>query len=313
METRAHHVVIGLFTLIVVTAALLFCLWLTNAGSNRQFNLYDIVFNEPVSGLSQGSTVQYSGIRVGEVTQLRLDRDNPNKVWARVRVSASTPIRQDTQARLTVAGITGTSNIQFSSGNQSSPLLEGEDGEIPVIVATPSPMSQLLANGESFMSNANEVLVRLNQLLEPDNQQRLIRTLDNLALVTQTVADQRSDIRTMLQQLAQASKQANDTLAQTNRLLRNANGLMEGQGKQLLGDAAKTMASLQNTSTILNKLVSENQTSLNNGMQGMNELGPAVDELRRTLATLRAAVSRLEENPAALLRGRERTQEFTPR
>ena len=39
---------------------------------------------------------------------------------------------------------------------------------------------------------------------------------------------------------------------------------------------------------------------------------PAVDELRRTLATLRAAVSRLEENPAALLRGRERTQEFTP-
>ena len=173
-------------------------------------------------------------------------------------------------------------------------------------------MSQLLANGENFMTNANEVLVRLNQLLAPDNQQRLVTTLDNLALVTQTVADQRGDLRTLLQQLAQASKQANETLTQTNRLLRNANGLMDGQGKQLDSDAAKTMASLQNTSTILNKLVSENKTSLNNGMQGMNELGPAVDELRRTLATLRAAVSRLEENPAALLRGRERTQEFTP-
>ena len=312
METRAHHVVIGLFTLIVVSAALLFCLWLTNSGSDRQFRLYDIVFNEPVSGLSQGSTVQYSGIRVGEVTQLRLDRDNPNKVWARIRVSASTPIREDTQARLTVAGITGTSNIQFSSGSQTSPLLEGKDDEVPIIIATPSPMSQLLANGENFMTNANEVLVRLNQLLAPDNQQRLVTTLDNLALVTQTVADQRGDLRTLLQQLAQASKQANETLTQTNRLLRNANGLMDGQGKQLVSDAAKTMASLQNTSTILNKLVSENKTSLNNGMQGMNELGPAVDELRRTLATLRAAVSRLEENPAALLRGRERTQEFTP-
>jgi ABC-type transporter Mla subunit MlaD len=155
-------------------------------------------------------------------------------------------------------------------------------------------MSQLLANGENFMTNANEVLVRLNQLLAPDNQQRLVTTLDNLALVTQTVADQRGDLRTLLQQLAQASKQANETLTQTNRLLRNANGLMDGQGKQLVSDAAKTMASLQNTSTILNKLVSENKTSLNNGMQGMNELGPAVDELRRTLATLRAAVSRLK-------------------
>ena len=104
-------------------------------------------------------------------------------------------------------------------------------------------MSQLLANGENFMTNANEVLVRLNQLLAPDNQQRLVTTLDNLALVTQTVADQRGDLRTLLQQLAQASKQANETLTQTNRLLRNANGLMDGQGKQLVSDAAKTIAS----------------------------------------------------------------------
>lgn len=91
-------------------------------------------------------------------------------------------------------------------------------------------MSQLLANGENFMTNANEVLVRLNQLLAPDNQQRLVTTLDNLALVTQTVADQRGDLRTLLQQLAQASKQANETLTQTNRLLRNANGLRMGRG-----------------------------------------------------------------------------------
>jgi phospholipid/cholesterol/gamma-HCH transport system substrate-binding protein len=46
------------------------------------------------------------------------------------------PIREDTQARLTVAGITGTSNIQFSSGSQTSPLLEGKDDEVPIIIAT---------------------------------------------------------------------------------------------------------------------------------------------------------------------------------
>lgn len=72
METRAHHVLIGLFTLIIFTAVLLFSLWLTKSGTDRQFKQYDIVFNEAVSGLSQGSTVNYSGIRVGEVTMLRL-------------------------------------------------------------------------------------------------------------------------------------------------------------------------------------------------------------------------------------------------
>ena len=39
METRAHHVVIGLFTLIVVSAALLFCLWLTNSGDKTELVL----------------------------------------------------------------------------------------------------------------------------------------------------------------------------------------------------------------------------------------------------------------------------------
>jgi phospholipid/cholesterol/gamma-HCH transport system substrate-binding protein len=313
METRAHHVLIGLFTLIIFTAVLLFSLWLTKSGTDRQFKQYDIVFNEAVSGLSQGSTVNYSGIRVGEVTQLRLDPNVPTKVWARIRVTASAPIRQDTQARLAIAGITGTSNIQLSGGSEASPMLTGEDGAIPVIIATPSPLTQLLANGEDVMTNVNEVLVRLNQLMTPDNQQRLVNTLNNLEQITDTVAGQREDIRTILQQLALVTKQSNDTLAQTNRLVRNANVLLDGQGKQLVTNAANTMASLEKTSALLNKLIGENQQSLNSGIQGFNDLGPAVDELRRTLLTLRGAMNRLEENPSALLRGRERTKEFTPK
>ena len=120
METRAHHVLIGLFTLIIFTAVLLFSLWLSKSDSDRQFSMYDIVFNEAVSGLSQGSTVNYSGIRVGEVVQLRLDRDNPGKVWARNRVAASTTVHQDTQARLALAGFTRKSNIQLRGRSDTS-------------------------------------------------------------------------------------------------------------------------------------------------------------------------------------------------
>ncbi len=79
METRAHHVLIGLFSVIVIGAALLFGLWLAKSGSEGKFNYYDIVFNEAVSGLSQGSSVQYSGIKVGDVAFLRLDPKDPRK------------------------------------------------------------------------------------------------------------------------------------------------------------------------------------------------------------------------------------------
>lgn len=112
METRAHHVLIGLFSVIVIGAALLFGLWLAKSGSEGKFNYYDIVFNEAVSGLSQGSSVQYSGIKVGDVAFLRLDPKDPRKVWARIRVVASAPIKQDTTAKLALTGITGTSIIQ---------------------------------------------------------------------------------------------------------------------------------------------------------------------------------------------------------
>lgn len=312
METRAHHVVIGLFTLIVVCAALLFSLWLTKFGTDRQFKVYDVVFNETVSGLSQGSAVLYSGIRVGEVTQLWLDLENPSRVWARIRVSATTPIRQDTQARLAVAGITGTANLQLTSASQSSPLLESKAGEIPVIVATPSPLSQLLANGGDLMTRANEFLTRLNQVMAPDNQQRLHETLDNLEKITHAMSDGRESFGEMLGQLALASKQANETLTQAGLLLRNANGLLDGQGKKMVSDAARTMASLEETSAILNRLVGENKSSLDGGLQGLSQLGPAIEELRRTLATFRNSIIRLEENPSALLRGWERTQEVTP-
>ena len=91
METRARHVLIGLFTLIVAALAVLFALWLGRSEHSRDFHLYDIAFEEAVSGLSRGSTVEFNGIRVGDVVDLRLDPDNPRNVFARVRVERTPP------------------------------------------------------------------------------------------------------------------------------------------------------------------------------------------------------------------------------
>lgn len=312
METRAHYVVVGLFTIIVICAALLSSLWLTKAGSDKQFNYYDVVFNEAVNGLSQGSSVQYSGIKVGDITQLKLDPNNPNKVLARIRVSAATPIRQDTQAKLTPTGITGTAIIQLSSGKEFSPLLKGEGDNVPVIVATPSALSKLLTNSEDLMTNVNLLVGNLNDLVSQKNITSINKTLNNLEQITNSVNNERENIQVTLQQFALASKQANETLSQTNKLTQNANTLLNTQGKQLLTDATKTMASLEQTSSTLNKLLKENDKSIENGIQGLNELGPALSELHKTLTSLRSITTRLEENPAAYLSGQENPKEFTP-
>lgn len=89
METRAHHVLIGLCTVLVVAGALLFGLFLAKSSVDTEFKDYEVVFNEAVSGLSKGSSVQYSGIKVGDVVSLRLDPQDPGGCW-RGFVSAAT-------------------------------------------------------------------------------------------------------------------------------------------------------------------------------------------------------------------------------
>src|ERR1700750_712583 len=60
METRAHHILIRMLPVLVVLFGLGFGVWLAKAHSDQEWNYYDIVFNEAVTGLSRGGAVQYN-------------------------------------------------------------------------------------------------------------------------------------------------------------------------------------------------------------------------------------------------------------
>ena len=305
METRAHHVLIGLFTLLVAAAALVFCLWLTKAGRERDVDYYTIIFNEEVSGLSRGSPVQYSGIKVGDVVSLSLDPDDPRKVRARIRVTGRAPIKEDTGAKLALAGITGTALIQLTNGSPQSPRLVSKDDEDPVIIASPSPLSSLLANGEDLLTNVNDVLLNAKKFVAPENARRLTDTLAHLEQVTGALADQRNNAGRAVQELAEAARQA-------NLAMQSANQLLGTRGADAMGNLQKAMASLAASSQQIEKLIQQNQAALNSGAQGVADIGPAISELRGTLASVRAISHKLENNPGAYLLGNDNLQEFTP-
>lgn len=313
METRAHHVLIGLFTVLVIGAALLFALWLAKADSDRQFEVYDIVFQEAVTGLSRGSTVEFNGIRIGEVTGLRLDPQDAHRVIARVRVDSEAPVRTDTRARLVPAGITGISIIRLTSGDDAaSAKLQGRDDEVAQIIATPSPMSRLLADGEDVVFNVNELLIQARALFSADNVAGIGRTLQNLEQTTAGLAAQREDVSEALRQLTLASQQANAALAEATRAMGAANRLIDVQGTRTLDSAERSMQAFERAMITLDSLVADNRGQLDSGMRGLAELGPAIGELRSTLASLRTITRQLEDRPADYLLGLEPTKEFTP-
>jgi phospholipid/cholesterol/gamma-HCH transport system substrate-binding protein len=312
METRAHHVLIGLFTVIVVAAALLFGLWLAKSSVDSAFKDYQVVFNEAVTGLSRGSPVHYSGIKVGDVVQLRLDPQDPRRVLAQIRVAGETPIKRDTFAKLALAGITGTSLIQLSGGTPQSEALKGEDGNLPVIIASPSPISRLLNDSDDLLSGSTALLHNANAMFSSDNVETLSRTLQHLEQTTGAIADQRDDIRQALKQMTLLSKQAGATLEQTSTLMRNANQLLTSDGRQTIASAQQAMKSLEQSSQTINTLLKNNRNSVNDGLQGLGELGPAIRELRETLSSLKTISRSLNANPSGYLLGSEKNKEFEP-
>ncbi|MBV6290287.1 MlaD family protein [Pseudomonas aegrilactucae] len=312
METRAHHVLIGLITVLVVAGAMLFGLWLAKSSVDSTFKDYEVVFNEAVSGLSKGSAVQYSGIKVGDVINLRLDPNDPRRVLAHIRLSAETPVKQDTQAKLTLTGVTGTSLIQLSGGTPQSPPLQGKGGKLPVIIASPSPIARLLNDSSDLVTNINLLLHNANRLFSEENATRLGATLANLEQTTGAIAGQRDDIRVAIQQMAQVGKQAGDALEQTSKLMRSANSLLGSEGRQIVGSAEQAMQSLARSTATINALLDDNREAINGGAQGFNELAPAIRELRDTLTSLKGISQRLEANPSGYLLGRDKNKEFTP-
>lgn len=312
MEPRAHHVLIGLFTVLVTCAALLFALWLGKSYKDVELRHYTVIFNETVRGLSRGSAVQYSGIKVGDIIELSLDPQDPRKVRARIRVEGDIPIKLDTKAKLVLTGITGSSVIELSGGTPGSPALVGTNNEDPVIVATPSSLNQLLANSDNLMSNITELIMNAKTILSPDNAQRLGQTLESLEKVASSMAGRKDDVTAMLNALTSASQQATVALRQTTELMRDTDALVKNQATRTLDSAQRAMASLEEASSNINDMLRRNKGAIDGGMRGLNEIGPALQELRSTLAAMRNVTRRLDENPANYLLGREKMQEFQP-
>lgn len=313
MEIRARYIVIGIFTVGVFALALIFLLWMSRAGIDRTTALYDIVFTEAVTGLSRGSLVQYNGIKVGEVTALKLAPDDPRKVLARVTLDGGTPVRQDTRAKLGLQGVTGVAYIQLSGGSPGSPpLMPTAKDPIPVIASEESALSKLLASGSDIAVTVNETLLRIGDLFSDDNITHVGSALGNIDDITSSIAEQRGSMAEALQQLAGATAELQTTLQAIDQAATDAGKLLREDGHKTLAATQEALGSINEVVRSLNDLVVDNRSAIENfSNQGLRQLGPALVELRETLRSLNRLSDQLGDSNNILLR-RDRPREYEP-
>ena len=307
METRANHVLIGAFTLAVCLLAVLFALWAAKYTTEKSFSEYDIIFEEAVTGLSVGSQVLYNGINVGAVRRLSLDRDDPRKVIARIRLSADTPVKTDTRAKLAMTGLTGVAIIQLSGGSPGSPALKPREGErVAQIQTEPSALKNIAAT-------ASEIVDRVNTLLSTENVARVTRTLDQLDQITGSIAGEREDIAALIQNARAASEQLEKTLASADRTINNFDEGLVKELPDLVARLDRTLAKLESASTSADAILTDNRDAISDFSQdGLSQVGPTMRQLRGLIRELDGLVERVEGNPAGFLLGREQPEEFEP-
>ena len=307
METKANYVLIGAFTLATAAFLLLFGLWAAKYSSDRDWQEYRVIFSEPVTGLTEGSSVQYNGIAVGTVETLGLDQKDPRRVIALLKIKADTPVKVDTRAKLSITGLTGVPFIQLTGGSPGArTLASGDRDEIPVIQAEASAL-------QNIADTANRLVSRMDEVLSEENVKRIASTLQNIESMTGTIADQREDLRALIVNARQSSEQLSKTLATTNKAVEDVDRELVDKLPSLIAKLDGTLTKLDSAAGGANAILNENRAAIHSfANDGLSQLGPTLGELRALVRDLRRISDRLQGSPARYILGRDAPKEFEP-
>jgi len=158
MEIRARYALIGAFVLAFIFGMFGFVYWLKNVGGLGQQAIYELHFNQPVSGLTPGSSVLFNGVRVGAVTAINLDTADPRRVTLTAAVDPATPIRADTKIDITFQGLTGAPAVSLKGGSSTAPRLTPQNGRPPVLVAGDDVGKNLTDSARDTLKEINAVI-----------------------------------------------------------------------------------------------------------------------------------------------------------
>ncbi|WP_075996285.1 MlaD family protein [Salaquimonas pukyongi] len=181
METRANFVAVGFFTMAVILASFGFIYWVAQLDEDVAQRPITISIRGVVTGLAPGSAVHFNGIKVGKVTRVVFNPDDPREVLALAQVNEDTPVRADTTATIAAQGLTGVSIVSLKGGTPTAKSLFdiAEPGQIPRITARPSAVADILETVRDVSSKANDALGTLKAFIE-ENRTPVSNAVKNL-------------------------------------------------------------------------------------------------------------------------------------
>ena len=170
---RASNLMIGTLTLALIAGSLGGWLGYRKYTGLRGETPFRVIFEGSASGVRKGSSVNFAGVRIGEVVSLKLDQSH--RVIAMARIDSNIPIHRDTQVGLEFQGLTGIAAISFTGGSADAPPPPAGPDGIPELTADPEGTMGMQEKIRVALRNVDKVIA--------DNEVAIKDTLRNFEIV----------------------------------------------------------------------------------------------------------------------------------
>ncbi|HMI30180.1 MAG TPA: MlaD family protein [Candidatus Limnocylindrales bacterium] len=225
--TYKQEVGVGAFVLLGFAVFVALLLWLTGRRVGGEGERVPVVF-ENVAGLKKGDPVMVSGVRVGRVEGVHLERSG--KVTVTLSLASDVRPRIDATVSIAPLDLLGAKFIKYWPGVREEPWPEGR-----TFLGTQEQELADMASGVA--KRANELLGNANSFVSPQLSQDLHNTM---------VAVQRA--MTLLSDAPNGPfiSQTTKTLAATERVMQRVDSLLGSSTGRHLDSLTTNLAALTN-------------------------------------------------------------------
>jgi phospholipid/cholesterol/gamma-HCH transport system substrate-binding protein len=265
-------------------------------------------------GLESGADVLFGGIRVGTVTAVKPDTEDPTRIEISMNVKPGTPLNAKSVAKLGSVTLVTNPVISISTGSNDAARLP-PGGVIPsaetisldetqrkVAALADSAQSLLEAvhtDANNLTGDARVLIANLNGVVDKPNQEHLASTLANADTMVARLSpkiDQISD------QALKLTRDANGVMAKVGPVMDNANATVSNANETItsLRDPLKAdLAEMQKTLEQAHSLMADLQAAMRAKDQDMNY---TIENVRTATDNLNELTESLKERPWSLIR-----------
>jgi len=293
MENKAHALLAGVFTLLLLIAAIFVAMWF-NRDKGGQIP-YEMVTKLSIPGLNPQAAVRYRGLEVGRVNAIHFDPQVPGQILVLLSVKPDTPITKSTFGSLGYQGVTGIAYVQLDDDGSNPVRVASSREHIARIEMRASLFDKLQIKGLAILDKAERLTDRFNTLMAPENQKAVIAAFDNVSRAALEIEAIPKQLEPTLKKLPTLTAEASLTLSSIKKLANETSALSNNLNKlttQLQapdGAVAKLSNAADQVGAVAEKI--EDQAL------------PLTHDVQSSMRSLDRTIDRINERPQSILFG----------